>query len=42
MTLLTSAADADAGSLVGQLLTLRVANVPAGDSGAACFQVQVR
>lgn len=42
VTLLTSAADADAGSLVGQLLTLRVANVPAGDSGAACFQVQVR
>lgn len=42
MTLLTSANDADSGSLVGQLLTVRVGNVPAGDSGAACFQVQVR
>ncbi|NTY02256.1 S-layer family protein [Deinococcus sp. JMULE3] len=42
VTLLTSASDADAGSLVGQLLTFRVGSMPAGDSGTVCFQVQVR
>ena len=39
---LTSAADADAGSIAGQDISVRLGAVPVGETGSVCFRASVR
>ena len=39
---LTSAADADAGSIAGQDINVRLGAEPAGETGSVCFRASIR